>query len=382
MLVRAVRQVLPAPVHVPAVNLTPMERITEIEADTILHQGFASTKHFNISACLAKKCPGMTGQLNLLPPAVLGDSLVLAGSQERDQSNYLMQISFSSMLRESPPLGFNPISNYFMVPSRVQGIVWQNPATLICSMEDANGGVRIQIYHRNRQGLLSTNLDHPLAVVPDAKFREIKTNYLNNDSNIYLADSAANKLHIIDERGNRQQASIQGGAISSIKFMDYGTSILREDGCVLLFDNRLGWRNPAQTINMGLSVKQHTFAHEWYNNHNILVGGKNGKIFEFDSRTAGGPGPVAQLGRDPYVYHIGDIEYNELSRSFITSGMGDFTYWKHQEHRARLWAHSESAEARFGLKRGSKLNITATYSSPNVVVSTASEGSLGIHFMC
>jgi len=307
---------------------------------------------------------GLTG------PACAGRQLVFAANQENGLQNYLVHMD-PSILTSDLALGANPIAFVHEVPMRVEKLQWERDNLLVCALNDGRS-TRIQKYHLSRDGRLCTNLDVPFCLLGMEDIRDMA---VTRGTTVAVG---SNTMHVINERGESRPYSCGNCSISSAKWQKGEESICTvttDQGRLLIFDARAGFGAPAQTYDVSTQGQvKRLFAHEFYTTFNCLVGGEEGWLAEVDLRNMT---RSLQVVRDPYVCHVGDIDYDDYTRSFLVSGMTDFSYWKHDNQQAIITAHAEGSNLPLSAK--SRVDVFAKFMAPNIGVSTNSEGALGIY---
>jgi hypothetical protein len=166
------------------------------------------------------------------------------------------------------------------------------------------------------------------------------------------------------------------GIIGSVKWpicnQNVCVSCTLDKGVYMIWDIRQPMKQPAFLANMG---KEDLYTHERYTDHNVILGFGDGEIQHIDMRIAN---RILHRTVDPYVRGIGTIDYNSYSNSFLVSGLGDFSVWKHDTPRgvAQVWSHSLSAKETHTTGDSSSI---ASFLSDNSVLASTSGGMVGIY---
>jgi len=97
----------------------------------------------------------------------------------------------------------------------------------------------------------------------------------------------------------------------------------------------------------------------------MLLGYGDGIIQYIDQRY---PRKILLRVEDPYVGGIGDIIYNDQSKSFVVSGLTDFSVWKidDSQRKAYIWSHMQMTNN--AIQNQYSFATSAAYLDPNTII--------------
>lgn len=166
-------------------------------------------------------------------------------------------------------------------------------------------------------------------------------------------------------------------AFGSIKWHSFHHGLLtatNDNGEWVAYDIRTNVLDPIHRFHM---PKQNLFTHECYTHHDVLLGYGDGEIVQVDMRYTN---RMINKVKDPFVSSVADIQYNYGAHTFVTSGMSDFTVWKHDSatHEAYVWSHGEPTARQMV---GSEYCTHAVFLLDNKVFTTDRCGNIGLYYL-
>mmetsp|Transcript_17768 Transcript_17768/g.28380 ORF Transcript_17768/g.28380 Transcript_17768/m.28380 type:complete len:575 (+) Transcript_17768:566-2290(+) len=287
-------------------------------------------------------------------PTMSKDLFVVGTDNPDSKLNYLICVS-SNILKKT--IDGNPIVSTVRLSEHIRDTHWINSNLVLCATGKDVEIIQVENEGKSMKSRGKRTLHHDL-------IREIAPHPIKR---LEVASGGYDKKLCVHnlQKGTRLHEQATSDTIGSVKWHPYQSDVL---GCTLdygglqQYDTRLGLSKPTFKMNTG---KPELYTHSCIDEYGMLLGYGDGIIQYIDQRY---PRKILLRVEDPYVGGIGDIIYNDQSKSFVVSGLSDFSVWKMDDSqgKAYIWSHM-SASTNKNRDEYSFATSTA-YLNPNTVV--------------
>mmetsp|Transcript_34339 Transcript_34339/g.58153 ORF Transcript_34339/g.58153 Transcript_34339/m.58153 type:complete len:575 (-) Transcript_34339:281-2005(-) len=315
--------------------------------------------------CHQLKLPRETEEeISLGKPSVaptMSKDLFVVGTDNPDSKlNYLICVS-SNIMKKT--IDGNPIVSTVRLSEHIRDTHWINSNLVLCATGKDVEIIQVENEGKNMKSRGKRTLHHDL-------IREIAPHPVKR---LEVASGGYDKKLCVHnlQKGTRLHEQATSDTIGSVKWHHYQSDVL---GCTLdygglqQYDTRLGLSKPTFKMNTG---KPELYTHSCIDEYGMLLGYGDGIIQYIDQRY---PRKILLRVEDPYVGGIGDIIYNDQSKSFVVSGLTDFSVWKidDSQGKAYIWSHMQTTTN--GFQNEYSYATSAAYLDPDTVVTCDRRG--------
>jgi len=269
----------------------------------------------------------------------------------------------------------DPIKHIINLSEHVRDVQWIQPRTLVTAL--GNHVLQVWNAHDTRD---SFEFDFKI----ETEVKSIREVAVNPFAIHQIATGGDDQKVVFVDLNSKQVKHFElGDIVSSVKWTSFAGSCVSctlETSCkLLIYDVSESGLSPSMTINAKKSepCAQMIYTHEIYM-RNVLIGDNSGHLYLYDLRK---PDKLLQEVEDPYCEAIGNIRYNRNFSSFVTSGLCNFTVWKHElavDNEARFWVRAHQHQSSAIRLYDQDFMTNATYISGDQIVVACSQGRIAI----